>query len=49
MTDTVVVQPAGVEYVSVPAEYETYTDTVVVQEASTELVSIPATYETVSV
>jgi len=45
VTETVVVQEAATELVSVPATYETYTDTVVVQEASTELVTIPAQYE----
>ena len=44
VTETVVVQEASVEYVTVPPTYETYTETIVVQEASTELVTIPAQY-----
>ena len=46
-SDTVVIQPATVEYVTIPATYETVTETVVVQEASTELVSVPTVFETV--
>ena len=45
VTETIVVQPASVEYVQTPPVYETFTDTVVVQEASTELVVIPPEYE----
>jgi len=48
VTETVVVQPQSVDYVTVPAKYETYQEAVVVQEASTELVTIPATFETVT-
>ena len=33
-----------VEYIEIPAEYETVTETVVVQEATTELVTIPPTF-----
>jgi len=44
ITETVVVQPASVEYVQTPPVYETVIETVVVQEASTELVTIPPTY-----
>ena len=43
--ETIVIQPATVEYVGVPATYETVTETVVTQEASTELVTIPAEFE----
>lgn len=43
-TETVVVQPASVEYVTIPATYETVSEAVVAQEASTELVTIPATF-----
>ena len=45
VTETVVIQPASVEYVSTPIVYQTVQETVVVQEASTELVTIPAVYE----
>ncbi len=44
ITETVVVEPASVEYVQTPPVYETVIETVVVQEASTELVTIPPTY-----
>ena len=44
-TETIVLQPASVEYVAAPATYETVKETVVVQEASTELVTIPGEYE----
>ena len=47
VSETVVVTPQSVEYMTVPAEYETVTETVVVQEASTELVTVPAEFETV--
>ena len=40
VSDQIVTSPARVEYVTIPATYETVTDTVAVQEASTELVSI---------
>ena len=42
VTETVVVQEASTELVTIPATYETVTETVVVQEASTEFVTIPA-------
>jgi len=42
---TIVIQPASVEYVKVPPTYETVKEMVVVQEASTELVTTPAEYE----
>lgn len=45
VTETVVVQPASVEYVQAPPVFETVQETVVVQEASTELVTIPAVFE----
>ena len=45
--EEVVVQEAFVEYVTIPAIYETYTENVVVQEASTELVTIPTEFETI--
>jgi len=48
VAETVVVQEAGTELVTIPATFETVTETVVVQEASTDLVTIPATYETVT-
>ena len=47
VTETVLVTPSSVEYVTIPAVYETVEETVVVQEASTELVTIPPVYETV--
>ena len=47
VTETVVVQEASTELVSVPAVYGTATETVVVQPESVEYTSIPATYETV--
>ena len=47
VSETVVVQPASVEYVTLPPVYETYEETIAVQEASTELVSIPATFDTI--
>ena len=45
--EEVVVQEAFVEYVTIPATYETVTENVVVQEASTELVTIPTEFETI--
>ena len=45
VTETIVVQEATTELVSVPATYETVTETVAVQEASTELVTIPGEYK----
>jgi len=45
VSETVVVQPASVEYVTVPAVFGTVSETIVVQDASTELVTIPATFE----
>ena len=47
VSETVVVTPQSVEYITVPPVYETVTETVVVQEASTELVTVPAEFETV--
>ncbi len=47
ITETVVVQPARTELVTVPAQYATVSEPVAVQEASTELVTIPPVYETV--
>jgi len=44
-TETIVIQPASVEYVSIKPTYATVNETVVVQEASTELVTIPGEYE----
>jgi len=45
---TRVSQPQSIEYISVPAVYETVQEPVIVQEATTELVTIPAQYKTIS-
>ena len=45
VTETVTVQEASTELITIPAEFETVTETVVAQEAITELVVIPTTYE----
>lgn len=44
VAETVVVRPASVDYVTIPATYETVSEPVVMQEASTELITIPATF-----
>ena len=46
-SNTVVVQEASTEYVTIPATYETISETVVVQPASVEYVAVPAIFETV--
>ena len=45
VTETVVVQEASTELVSIPPVYDTVTETVVVQPESVEYVTVPAVYE----
>ena len=45
VTETIVVQEASTELVTIPAVYETVKETIVAQEAATELIVTPTEYE----